>query len=77
MRFSVVVPALDEAADLPDALESLLAQDVAGEVEIIVVDNGSTDATADRRGLVRGAVGARARARSLQRPPGRGASSPG
>jgi glycosyltransferase involved in cell wall biosynthesis len=46
MRFSVVVPALDEARDLPGALESLLAQDVPDEVEIIVVDNGSTDATA-------------------------------
>ena len=46
MRFSVVVPALDEARTLPATLESLLAQDAPGGVEIIVVDNGSTDATA-------------------------------
>ena len=45
MRFSVVVPAHDEARTLPATLESLLAQDFAGEVEIILVDNASTDAT--------------------------------
>jgi glycosyltransferase involved in cell wall biosynthesis len=46
VRFSVVVPAHDEARTLPATLESLLAQDFAGEFEIIVVDNASTDATA-------------------------------
>ena len=47
MRFSVVVPAHDEAGSLPATLESLLAQDFGGSVEIIVVDNASSDATAD------------------------------
>lgn len=47
VRFSVVVPALNEAAFLGRTLESIRAQDYAGEVEIIVVDNNSTDRTAD------------------------------
>jgi len=46
VRFSVVVPALDEADLLGTALESLLAQDFAGGYEVIVVDNGSVDDTA-------------------------------
>jgi glycosyltransferase involved in cell wall biosynthesis len=45
-RFSVVIPAHDEAEFLGDCLESLLRQDFAGEYEIIVVDNNSTDSTA-------------------------------
>jgi glycosyltransferase involved in cell wall biosynthesis len=44
-RFSVVVPALNEADYLPATLRSLQAQDFAGPVEVIVVDNGSTDGT--------------------------------
>ena len=45
-RFSVVVPAFNEADYLPATLDSLRAQDFRGEVEVIVVDNNSTDATA-------------------------------
>ena len=46
MRFSVVVPAYNEAASLPAALASLRRQDVgADQFEIIVVDNGSDDDT--------------------------------
>jgi glycosyltransferase involved in cell wall biosynthesis len=45
-RFSVVVPALNEEAVLGDCLSALAAQTYAGGVELIVVDNGSTDATA-------------------------------
>jgi glycosyltransferase involved in cell wall biosynthesis len=47
VRFSVVVPAFNEAAYLGRTLESLRAQDFPGGVEIIVVDNNSTDGTAD------------------------------
>lgn len=47
MRFSVVVPAHNEEATLGETLESLLRQDFDGPVEIIVVDNASTDATAE------------------------------
>ena len=45
-RFSVVVPAFNEADELPGALKALRQQDFAGPYEVIVVDNGSTDATA-------------------------------
>lgn len=44
---SVVVPAYDEADYLPEALTSLLAQDLPEPYEVIVVDNGSSDGTAD------------------------------
>ncbi|MDX6307046.1 MAG: hypothetical protein QOI06_92 [Nocardioidaceae bacterium] len=47
VRFTVVVPAFNEAAFLHRTLESLRSQDFAGEVEIIVVDNNSTDGTGD------------------------------
>ena len=46
-RFSVVIPAYNEAHFIADCLASLHAQDFSGEVEIIVVDNNSTDATAE------------------------------
>lgn len=47
--FSVVVPAFNEARYLPDTLAALRrAIDALGApVEVIVADNGSTDATAD------------------------------
>jgi glycosyltransferase involved in cell wall biosynthesis len=53
IRFSVVIPALDEMDYLGATLSSLTAQDFTGQVEIIVVDNGSSDRTAElaaRRG---------------------------
>jgi len=46
-RFSVVIPAYNEADFLSSCLDSLLAQDFRDPYEIIVVDNNSTDATAD------------------------------
>jgi glycosyltransferase involved in cell wall biosynthesis len=46
LRFSVVIPAFNEAGYLPYALESLRRQDFTGEWEIVVVDNNSTDDTA-------------------------------
>ena len=46
MKISVVVPAYNEERLLPACIQSLLNQDYAGEIEIIVVDNASTDATA-------------------------------
>jgi glycosyltransferase involved in cell wall biosynthesis len=45
-RFSIVVPAYNEAEFLGDCLDSLLGQDYPGPYEIIVVDNNSTDGTA-------------------------------
>jgi glycosyltransferase involved in cell wall biosynthesis len=47
LSVSVVVPALNEAASIATCLRSLAAQDYAGPVEVIVVDNGSIDGTAD------------------------------
>jgi glycosyltransferase involved in cell wall biosynthesis len=46
VRFSVIVPAYNEAAYLGRALHSLHHQDYDGNYEIIVVDNNSTDETA-------------------------------
>ena len=45
-RFTVVVPARDEERHLGRTLDSLRRQDFRGGVEVIVVDNGSTDRTA-------------------------------
>lgn len=48
-RFSLVIPAHNEAAYLPrllDSVELARAATTEGEVEVIVADNGSTDATA-------------------------------
>ena len=47
VRLSVVVPAYNEAATLPATLASLQRQDYRGGYEVIVVDNASTDGTAD------------------------------
>ncbi|MDT4932063.1 MAG: hypothetical protein QOF92_4930 [Pseudonocardiales bacterium] len=46
-RISVVIPALDEQATIADCLSSLARQDYDGRVEVIVVDNGSSDSTAE------------------------------
>ncbi|MEO7125947.1 MAG: glycosyltransferase family 2 protein [Nakamurella sp.] len=45
-RYSVVVPAFNEEFYIGDCLRSLNRQDYRGEVEVIVVDNNSTDRTA-------------------------------
>lgn len=46
-RITVVVPAVNEEAYLGACLSSLAHQDFGRPVEVIVVDNGSTDATAE------------------------------
>ena len=46
-RFSIVIPAFNEEFYLADCLSSLAAQDYQGVFEIIVVDNNSTDRTAE------------------------------
>jgi hopene-associated glycosyltransferase HpnB len=43
----VVVPARDEAATIGAVVESLLAQDYSGKFRVFVVDDGSTDGTAE------------------------------
>ena len=47
VRLSVVIPAYNEEACLPATLASLQRQQVAGGFEVIVVDNASTDGTAE------------------------------
>ena len=43
----IVIPARDEAEGIGAALQTLLAQDYAGEMRIILVDDRSTDGTGD------------------------------
>ncbi len=43
---AIVVPARDEAATIAPVIASLLAQDYAGKLRVILVDDNSTDATA-------------------------------
>ena len=47
MKVSVVIPAYNEETLLPACLDSLLLQDYRGEIEIIVINNRSEDATAE------------------------------
>src|SRR5690606_29226091 len=46
-RISVIVPVYNAAATLPLALEHLAAQDYEGDWELVLVDNRSTDASAE------------------------------
>ena len=55
MRVSVVVPAWNEEVLLSACLRALRCQDFKGEVEVIVVDNASTDLTgsiAEQEGVI-------------------------
>jgi glycosyltransferase involved in cell wall biosynthesis len=47
MKFSLVIPCYNEAANLPLLLERCKALAVTPGVEVILVDNGSTDRTAE------------------------------
>jgi GT2 family glycosyltransferase len=46
-EISVVIPVRNGAGTVGSCLDALLRQDGVGRVEVLVVDNGSTDATAD------------------------------
>ncbi|RUO98895.1 glycosyltransferase [Hyphomicrobium sp.] len=46
-RVTAVIPARNEADVLPSSLGSLIAQDYPGEFSIVLVDDQSTDGTAD------------------------------
>jgi glycosyltransferase involved in cell wall biosynthesis len=47
MRFSLVIPCYNEAANLPLLLDRCKDLAARPEVEVVLVDNGSTDSTAD------------------------------
>lgn len=49
-RVAVIVPARDEAAVVGRAMASLLAQDFPGELHVFLVDDHSTDGTAQAAG---------------------------
>ena len=46
-KIAVIIPAYNEGKYLASCLSSLKGQDYRGNYEIIVVDNGSTDGTAE------------------------------
>jgi succinoglycan biosynthesis protein ExoA len=47
-RISVVIPMLNEAANVERVVRDLAAQDFSGELEILVADGGSTDGSVAR-----------------------------
>ena len=56
-RVTAIVPARDEAATIGACVDALLRQDYAGAFDVIVVDDHSTDATAQQaRAAAAGAV---------------------
>jgi glycosyltransferase involved in cell wall biosynthesis len=53
---SVIIPVFNGAATIAAAIDSALAQEFAGELEVIVVNDGSTDATSSVLDAYRGRV---------------------
>src|SRR4030042_1435122 len=47
MKISVIIPARNEARLIAGTLKSLQKQSYTGDYEVVVVDNGSTDNTAE------------------------------
>jgi hopene-associated glycosyltransferase HpnB len=68
-RVTAVVPARDEADSIGRAVTSLLAQTLAPPLQVIVVDDGSTDGTAEKATEAADALGARERLTVLRGAP--------
>ncbi len=64
-RVSVLLPARNEAARITPTLRSLLAQEGLPDMEILILDDGSTDGTAD---VVRQVVGSDPRVKVIDGP---------
>lgn len=47
MRFSLIIPCYNEAANLPALIDRIQRSIIQSDVEVVLVDNGSNDATAD------------------------------
>src|ERR1700730_7145543 len=60
-KLVVVIPARDEAEGIGACIGSLLQQDYAGEWGIVLVDDGSSDGTADIARKAAAALGAERR----------------
>jgi cellulose synthase/poly-beta-1,6-N-acetylglucosamine synthase-like glycosyltransferase/peptidoglycan/xylan/chitin deacetylase (PgdA/CDA1 family)/spore germination protein YaaH len=69
---SVVIPAFREEAVIVPTIKSLLAQDYGGEIEIVVVDDGSPD---DTYGVAQRAFADQSNVRVLTKPNGGKASA--
>jgi rSAM/selenodomain-associated transferase 2 len=65
MKLSIVMPVLDEAAEIETALSALAPYRQRG-VEVIVADGGSSDSTAERARVLADRVISAPRGRSLQ-----------
>jgi len=65
MKLSIVMPVLDEAAEIETALSALVPYRQRG-VEVIVADGGSSDSTAERARVLADRMIAAPRGRSLQ-----------
>ena len=46
-RITVIIPAYNAQETIASAIEAVMAQAYAGSVELVVVDDGSTDQTKD------------------------------
>ena len=49
-RVAILIPARDEAGGIGHCLESLFGQDYGGPFRVVVVDDNSSDGTAEERG---------------------------
>jgi hopene-associated glycosyltransferase HpnB len=68
-RVAVIIPARDEAALIGDSIRSLLQQSYRGQLDVIAVDDGSTDGTAEEAIRAAVEIGAAARLMVLRGAP--------
>jgi hopene-associated glycosyltransferase HpnB len=64
-----IIPARNEAGVIADAVSSLLQQDFAGSIDVIVIDDESSDGTAEAALQAAAGIGASARLRVIRGAP--------